>query len=77
MGAPMWEYLSALVELPLDDGQQLTEGAQERRCRCGNDFPAAVPDGEYRVYGESGEFLMVGRAQKGRMATVKSFFEVV
>lgn len=33
-------------------------------------------DGEYRVYGPDGTFLMVGRAEKGVVKTVKSFFEV-
>ena len=30
----------------------------------------------YRVYSEGGEFLMLGRVQRGIMKTVKSFFEV-
>lgn len=37
---------------------------------------AALPDGMYRVYGADGEFLMVGRAERGMLRTVKSFFEV-
>jgi tRNA pseudouridine55 synthase len=49
---------------------------QERKCRCGNDFPTRAEDGQYRVYSEAGEFLMVGRAESGVMKTVKSFFEV-
>ena len=49
---------------------------RERRCRCGNDFPADVPDGDYRVYSESGEFLLLGRARGGRVYTVKNFFSV-
>ena len=52
------------------------DAARERRCRCGNDFPCDAPDGLYRVYGADGEFLMLGRAEGGRMKTVKSFFEV-
>ena len=31
-------------------------------------------DGEYRVYAESGEFLLLGRVAKGQLNTVKSFF---
>lgn len=52
--------------------------AAERRIRCGNEVKAAgLADGEYRVYSaETGEFLMLGRAQDGTMKTVKSFFEV-
>ncbi len=49
---------------------------RERRCRCGNDFPARVPDGDYRVYSESGEFLLLGRARGGRVYTLKNFFSV-
>ena len=52
------------------------DGAQEKRCRNGNDYPCALPDGTWRVYGESGEFLMLGRTEAGRMYTIKSFFEV-
>ncbi len=42
----------------------------------GNDVPMPeLPDGEYRVYGPEGEFLMLGRAGQGALHTVKSFFE--
>ena len=51
-------------------------GEKERRCRNGNDFPCREAEGFYRVYGESGEFLMLGRCEAGRMYTIKSFFEV-
>lgn len=52
--------------------------AAERRIRCGNEVKTTgLADGEYRVYSaETGEFLMLGRAQDGTMKTVKSFFEV-
>ena len=51
-------------------------GEEERRIRCGNKYKTALPDGVYRVYGESGAFLMLGRAEAGVMKTIKSFFEV-
>jgi len=35
-----------------------------------------VADGEYRVYGESGEFLALCRAESEKLSTIKSFFEV-
>ena len=35
-----------------------------------------LSDGEYRVYGEKGEFLALSRVKGGRLATIKSFFEV-
>lgn len=42
----------------------------------GNPFPCATPDGVYRFYGEDGEFLLLGRCEKGTARTIKSFFEV-
>ncbi len=34
-----------------------------------------LKEGEYRVYGESGSFLALSRCERGRLVTVKSFFE--
>ena len=49
---------------------------QEKRCRCGNSFSLSAPEGKYRVYSQSGEFLMLGSLENGVMSTIKSFFEV-
>lgn len=49
---------------------------QERKCRCGSQFPTGVRPGTYRVYSSSGEFLMLGRVEGCEMRTVKSFFTV-
>lgn len=49
---------------------------QKAKILCGNDFPCQLQDGEYRVYAESGEFLMLGRVENCTMHTIKSFFEV-
>ena len=49
---------------------------QREKCLCGNAFPSAAADGEYRVYGPEGDFLMLGTVENGLMSTVKSFFEV-
>lgn len=52
-------------------------GAQERRMRNGGSIPwEGRMDGLYRVYGEEGEFLLLGRIEEGTLTTVKSFFEV-
>ena len=48
---------------------------QEKRCRNGNPFSLSVPDGKYRAYSESGEFLMLAQTENGIMSTIKSFFE--
>ena len=53
----------------------LTEN-QEKRCRNGNPFSVKLPEGTYRAYSRSGEFLMLAQVENGTMSTVKSFFEV-
>lgn len=54
----------------------VAEAWQERKLRCGNDYSVGLPDGDYRVYSASGEFLMLGRVENKKMKTLKSFFEV-
>ena len=56
----------------------LTLGTKETiRCKNGGEIPnQAGDDGEYRVYGPDGEFLMLGRLSGGTLKNVKSFFEV-
>ncbi len=49
---------------------------QEKRCRNGGSFSISLPDGTYRAYSQSGEFLMLAKAESGIMSTIKSFFEV-
>ncbi len=49
---------------------------EEKKIRCGMSYASAEPDGIYRVYSSSGEFLMLGKAQNGVMNTIKNFFEV-
>ena len=53
----------------------LTE-KQTLRCRNGNSFSLQINDGTYRAYSETGEFLMLAKAEDGIMSTIKSFFEV-
>lgn len=50
--------------------------AAEKKLRCGNPLPSGLGEGAYRVYSQSGEFLALCRAEKGRLITIKSFFEV-
>ena len=49
---------------------------QEKRCRNGNSFTLGLPDGTYRAYSQTGEFLMLAQVEDGVMSTIKSFFEV-
>ena len=57
------------------DAVTLTEN-QEKRCRNGNSFSLKLPEGIYRAYSRTGEFLMLAKVEDGVMSTVKSFFEV-
>ena len=49
---------------------------QEKRCRNCNPFSSPLPQGTYRAYSQSGEFLMLAKVEDGTMTTIKSFFEV-
>ena len=53
----------------------LTE-KQALRCRNGNSFSIDLPEGTYRAYDQTGEFLMLAKVESGIMSTIKSFFEV-
>ncbi|MCF0137443.1 MAG: tRNA pseudouridine(55) synthase TruB [Oscillospiraceae bacterium] len=56
---------------------ELTVNANdESRLRNGNVIKSNSDDGKYRVYSESGEFLLLGEVGHGILKTVKSFFEV-
>ena len=48
----------------------------ERAVRCGNPVKTDLADGKYRIYSQSGEFLMLAEARGNTMRTEKSFFEV-
>ena len=54
----------------------VVDAAQEKKIRCGNQVESGLAVGMYRVYNQGGDFLMLGRAEDGKMRTVKSFFEV-
>ena len=47
-----------------------------KRLKTGNIIKTSVKDGDYRVYSSTGEFLLLGRAERGKLKTIKSFFEV-
>ena len=52
------------------------EGTALRKAKNGNPCPCSAADGDWRVYGPGGEFLLLGRCAGGMMSTIKSFFEV-
>lgn len=49
---------------------------QEERLRRGGKFSVSLPNGEYRVYSQSGEFLLLGEVKEGTLTSIKSFYEV-
>lgn len=49
---------------------------QRKRCICGSNFYASLPDGKYRVYDSNGMFMMFAEANNSVMSVIKSFFEV-
>lgn len=67
--------------LPVDSlfrqyGSFTANALQEKKIRTGSPVKVNVEDALYRVYSNSGEFLMLGKAENGILKTVKSFFEV-
>ena len=46
----------------------------ERRVRCGNEIRTNAPDGVYRLYGQTGEFLCLSEARDGTLKSLKNFF---
>jgi tRNA pseudouridine55 synthase len=49
---------------------------QEERLRHGGSFSIDRPQGEYRVYGPQGGFLLLGQVSQGQLSIIKSFYEV-
>ena len=67
---PVDAYFSGRPELRL-------RPEAEKKVRNGVSFPLpGTEDGEYRVYGATGEFLALSRVERGTLRTIKSFFEV-
>lgn len=76
LDAPDPEIYLRPVDTMFRDHSAVTLTAnQEKRCRHGNSFSMPLSDGTYRCYGQSGEFLMLGKMESGVMSTIKSFFE--
>ena len=67
--------------LPVDrlfydhDAVELTGKAVER-VKNGGAFSSSVPNGTYRIYSRTGEFLALGNVEQEQGRIIKSFFEV-
>ena len=66
---PVDAYFSAYPAVTVDQ-------RRANAARNGAPFPQRGAEGTYRVYGPDGQFLLLGDLRKGRMTTIKSFFEV-
>lgn len=73
--------LTERLLLPVDalfheHDEMRVSGKALERVKNGGAFPCEVPDGTYRVYAQTGEFLALGQVAAGICKTIKSFFEV-
>ena len=50
--------------------------SQEKTVRNGGSYTCRLPERRYRLYAQNGEFLALGELRRGKMETIKSFFEV-
>lgn len=66
---PVDRLFSAYPELTVRD-------TAEKKLRNGNVIKLAAPNGTYRVYTETGGFLLLGEVADNKLKTIKSFFEV-
>lgn len=66
---PVDRLFSAYPELTVSD-------TAEKKLRNGNIIKLAAPNGTYRVYTETGAFLLLGEVSDNKLKTIKSFFEV-
>lgn len=66
---PVDTLFSALPELKVPE-------STANRLKTGNIIKISAADGDYRVYSNSGEFLLVGKVENEKLKTIKSFFEV-
>ena len=81
--------VQALAQMPREEAQTLLmpldsvfrshpavtlSAPQERLCRNGVAFSCNTPDGVYRVYGQNGDFLMLGEMRDGTANAIKRFF---
>lgn len=53
-----------------------TDRERDKFIKNGTPYASTIEDGEYRVYDESGTFMMLGRCADGMMTAIKSFYEV-
>ncbi len=77
LAAPDTDRLLLPVDSLFDDRPALTVNASaERKLRNGAVVGTLnAVNGEYRVYGPAGDFLLLGEVKNGELRTVRSFFE--
>ena len=68
------ELMLPMHSLFSDRAEFVTDALQEKKVRNGCAFETDAPDSEYRVFSQNGDFLMLGRCEKGEMRFIKNFF---
>ncbi len=53
-----------------------TDLERDKFIKNGAPYPCSAPQGDYRIYDNLGEFLMLGQCKNGLMTTIKSFYQV-
>lgn len=64
------------VERCFSEPSVTISGAALKRARNGNPFPLEQPLGRYKVFDETGEFLLLGQCDGRECKIIKSFYEV-
>lgn len=75
-GAGDLSRLLGPVERCFSEPSVTISGAALKRARNGNPFPLEQPLGRYKVFDETGEFLLLGQCDGRECKIIKSFYEV-
>ena len=70
------QYLLPVDSLFAAYPQVILTEKQEKCCRNGVAFTTNLPEGTYRVYAQSGEFLALSHMVEGKLTTIKSFWTI-
>ena len=70
------KYLLPVDSMFMAYPQVILTEKQEKCCRNGVAFTTNLPEGTYRVYAASGEFLALSHMVEGKLTTIKSFWAV-
>jgi len=70
------QYLLPVDSMFMEHPKVTLTEKQEKCCRNGVAFTTNLPEGTYRVYSQTGEFLALSHMVEGKLTTIKSFWAV-